>query len=223
MEQQIQSIMQALVAVGFPGSLEWAAQVHLCFEPQRFSLSHNEVRGADQLRYQIWISRDDTSGQYTPLFYDAWLTRPIEVNTNEACADLIIALNQSMQVVNWEALLCKGEEATVADLSELTMVQEVIARLNDLKESESGAHYADLLKVRYWSRTPFEVYAAISVQHRSFYEVSQRFHFFDDGGGITLNEAYRFLLHRWREKQIQTCCRVDKGSVSFRKNGRTKK
>jgi hypothetical protein len=31
--------------------------------------------------------------------------------------------------------------------------------------------------------------------------VSQRFYFFEGEEGITLDEAYRFLCHRWREKQ----------------------
>ena len=34
-------------------------------------------------------------------------------------------------------------------------------------------------------------------------EVSQRFYFFKDQPGISVDEAYRFLQNRWLEKQMQ--------------------
>ena len=37
---------------------------------------------------------------------------------------------------------------------------------------------------------------------RNQYEISQRFYFFQDEEQISLDEAYRFLSHRWREKQL---------------------
>ena len=35
-------------------------------------------------------------------------------------------------------------------------------------------------------------------------EISQRFHFFEGQTGILIDEAYRFLQNKWREKQLQT-------------------
>lgn len=37
---------------------------------------------------------------------------------------------------------------------------------------------------------------------RNQYEISQRFYFFQEEEQIGLDEAYQFLLHRWREKQL---------------------
>ena len=34
------------------------------------------------------------------------------------------------------------------------------------------------------------------------YEISQRYYFFQDEEQISLDEAYRFLSHRWREKLL---------------------
>lgn len=35
-------------------------------------------------------------------------------------------------------------------------------------------------------------------------EISQRFYFFEGQTGISIDEAYRFLQNKWREKQLQT-------------------
>lgn len=221
MEMNVKKVMQSLREVGFPEDLEWTIQVHFCFYPQKFVVPFCQLRGPDQLRYQILIAHGE-SGQYTPLYYDACLIRQIEIHPNDACADLVDLLKQQMQVVNWEDLLQKTEGATIEDLSELKMVQQVNAQLKELQQLDGGDYYADLLKMRYWSRSPFEIYSAAGSQIRSAYEVCQRFHFFDDGGGITLDEAYRFLLHRWREKQLQLYQRSEKRMNSIKNSSKSK-
>lgn len=222
MEKSVQQIMQVIGEAGFPGELEWAVQVHLCFSPSRFSIPFEQYRGTDRLRYQIWIAQSEQENTYVPLFYDACLIRPLDLKVDNDCAEMVVSLNQQMQLINWGGLLEKAREATVGDLSELNTVQQVVARILELQASSEGAHYAHLLKMRYWGRTPFEAYTNCSNQVRSEYEVCQRFHFFEDGGGITLEEAYRFLLHRWREKQVQLGHRAGRVVNGSNRNRRSK-
>lgn len=50
--------------------------------------------------------------------------------------------------------------------------------------------------------TPLESYISNIGAQKNLYEISQRFYFFEGEDQITLDEAYRFLCHRWREKQL---------------------
>lgn len=214
--------MEVLTGVGFPESLEWTLQVHLCFAPPKFVVGHEQFRGEDQLRYQIWIVRNEETGLYAPAYYEALLVRPLDIKPLDEGADLVIAINQQMQLLNWAALLGKGDSATVGDFADLQMVAQIVQALDVLSCSEEGALYADLLRLRYWGRTPFESYAKQGTTHRAAFEVSQRFHFFSDGQGITLDEAYRFLLHRLHEKRLQGLQRTIKEPVvaKSRKGGK---
>lgn len=221
MEKMVNEVMDALVGVGFPKSLEWPLRVHLCFAPVKFCVLHEQYRGADHLRYQICIVRDEKTGGYRPGFYDACLVRPLEIGTQTG-SDQVQALNQQMQLVNWSALLEKGDAATVGDFADLQLVADIVDNLEALESFEDGLLYAELLKLRYWSRTPFEHYAKQGIANRSSFEVSQRFHFFSDGQGITLDEAYRFLLHRLHEKRVQGLRRISREPVQekVRKGGK---
>jgi hypothetical protein len=131
------------------------------------------------------------------------LVRSLDFKLQDEASEQALALNQKMQLVNWEGLIDKSGLATVGDFKDLRMVSEIVHGLNTLSRSEDGSPYADMLRLRYWSRTPFESYARMNSQHRSSFDVSQRFHFFSDGQGITLEEAYRFLIHRWHERKLQ--------------------
>jgi RNA polymerase-interacting CarD/CdnL/TRCF family regulator len=50
--------------------------------------------------------------------------------------------------------------------------------------------------------TPFMFLIPNAAALKNQYEISQRFYFFQDEEQISLDEAYRFLSHRWREKQL---------------------
>lgn len=210
MEEMVKGIMEALTRVGFPESLVWPLQVHLCFAPPRFPVVHEQYRGEDRLHYQIWMVRDAITGVYAPAYYDACLVRPLALDTELECSGQLLALNQQMRLINWAGMLDKGANATVGDFADLRLIAEIVQSLHELELAEEGALYADLLRLRYWARTPFDAYARQGVASRNAFEVSQRFHFFSDGQGITLDEAYRFLLHRLHEKRLQGLQRVGK-------------
>ena len=55
---------------------------------------------------------------------------------------------------------------------------------------------------KFWLDTPFASFISNINVLRNQYEVSQRFYFFDGEEQITIDEVYRFLSHRWREKQL---------------------
>ncbi|WP_158070018.1 hypothetical protein, partial [Cnuella takakiae] len=141
MEKEIKRIVEVLTGVGFPENLEWTLQVHLCFAPAKFSITHEQFRGEDHLRYQIWIVRDEEIGLYAPAYYEALLVRPLDIKPLDEGAEGILALNQQMQLVNWAALLEKGENATVGDFADLQLIAQIVQALNALENSEGGALY----------------------------------------------------------------------------------
>ncbi|WP_158070031.1 hypothetical protein, partial [Cnuella takakiae] len=141
MEKEIKRIVEVLTGVGFPESLEWTLQVHLCFAPAKFSITHEQFRGEDHLRYQIWIVRDEETGLHAPAYYDALLVRPLDIKPLNEGVEGIFVLNQQMQLVNWAALLEKGENATVGDFADLQLIAQIVQALNALENSEEGALY----------------------------------------------------------------------------------
>jgi len=218
MEKQLQHIMDVFADVGFPRTLEWPVQVHLCFAPARFAVQHEQFRGSDQLRYEVWVAREEDNSKYMPVYYDATLIRPLELNPQNGCAEQVISLNQQMQLVNWSGLLGKAATATVGDFSDLGLVADIVDNLTALEQHEGGQFFADLLRLRYWTRTPFEHYARCGSGSKGLFEVTQRFHFFSDGQGITLDEAYRFLQHRWLQKKLQDAQKGTKVSPGVKGN-----
>lgn len=198
----ITNVLDRLVAVGFPSFLEWEVRVHSCFLPKQFTINYEQYRAKDRLSYAIVIKHDETKGVYLPMYYDAILRKGIEIPSNATDGELLKALNQEMQLLDWCSLIAKGEEPKVCDLAQLKRVSEINQQLAALECTDEGAYYVQLMKTRYWTQSPFELYVPSNPGIRQALEVSQRFHFFEGEDGITLEEAHRFLSHRWREKQL---------------------
>jgi hypothetical protein len=75
-------------------------------------------------------------------------------------------------------------------------VELVIEGLSELEKSEDGKAVSVGLKLKYWAGIPYqELFGNISPL-KSKSEVSQRFYFFEDQTGISVDEAYRFLQNR---------------------------
>jgi hypothetical protein len=214
---ELGKLLEQLMAVGFPAGLEWEINVHACFMPLQFSIRYEQYRSGDHLCYTIVIKQNETKGEYQLVYYDAALRKGLDIPEDVADVAALRALNQEMLLLNWNSLLTKGAEPTVGDLAELKQVAAINQKLSALESSENGSRYAQLMKARYWIQTPFESYVPATSALRQELEVSQRFHFFEGEDGITLEEAYRFLLHRWREKKLQNLQRSGK-AVQIVKN-----
>ncbi|MEP6713478.1 MAG: hypothetical protein ABJA37_13725, partial [Ferruginibacter sp.] len=79
----------------------------------------------------------------------------------------------------------------------------VVAALQKLEEDEYGCAIANHLKKKYWAGIykPESFNGATAYKNKS--EISQRFYFFDGEAGISVEDAHRFLLNRWKEKEMQ--------------------
>ena len=198
----IRNVLDRLVAIGFPSFLEWEVRVHSCFLPKQFTINYEQYRANDQISYSIVIKHDEGKGVYSPIYYDAILKKGIEIPNGATDRELLNALNQEMQLWDWCSLIAKGEEPKVRDLAQLKRLSEINQQLTALECTDEGAYYVQLMKARYWTQSPFEMYVPSNTGIRQALEVTQRFHFFEGEDGITLEEAHRFLSHRWREKQL---------------------
>src|SRR5690606_28115014 len=120
----------------------------------------------------------------------------------------ITHLEQSMSGIDWKNAfdLKIKKQLSPEDIRSWEneqKVESVIEDLLEIEKSEDGKALSILLKLKYWAGVPYqEIFGNISpVKNKS--EVRQRFYLFEGQTGISVDEAYRFLLNRWLEKQMQ--------------------
>jgi hypothetical protein len=112
-----------------------------------------------------------------------------------------------MNAVNWDIGLSNNSMNKIQRERALTWEREeaiegIVTDLKKLSVTTEGSQLADCLKVKFWLDTPLVSFIPNINVLRNLYEISQRFYFFDGAEQITLDEAYRFLSHRWLEKQL---------------------
>jgi hypothetical protein len=109
-------------------------------------------------------------------------------------------LEKQMQSIAWEEMgVLLHTNNTVIIWPE---IQAVLNLLKELSQLPNGDEIANLLKLKFWMETELERFIPNLSVLKNHYETSLRFHFFEEDGGISLNEAYRFLCHRWKERQM---------------------
>lgn len=82
-------------------------------------------------------------------------------------------------------------------------VAEIVENLNRLERTDEGKSISIALKQKHWSGIPYMDIMGVMTNRKSKSEISQRFYFSEGQPVISADEAYRFLLNRWMEKQIQ--------------------
>jgi hypothetical protein len=79
----------------------------------------------------------------------------------------------------------------------------VVSDLNKLEATEDGKVISIALKQKFWAEITYQDIMGSITNGRSKSEISQRFYFSESQPVISADEAYRFLLNRWLEKQMQ--------------------
>jgi hypothetical protein len=175
--------------LGFDASLQTSIATYISLQLPRFTIPYTTVKERDVVRFNFFFERKGSA--YSCLCYDAFLRKEIVV------PDVIISnihvrdLDEQMSFVNWKELFDRAQD-----------IHSIIDDLKTLDLSNEGKEYCELLKIKYWSDTPLEEIMTLS-PIKSKFEIGQRFYFFEDGKGISIEEAYRFLNNKWMERQLK--------------------
>lgn len=206
-EKNIEELKARLLSLGFPPGLEAGLRAHICFGLEAFILQYRGLREGDVLHVSLLFQKAEGGEDYSCPYYDACLRKLVEippalfgeVDTSE--------LEARMKGVDWlHALPSLFTDETFrsypSPLGEKEeVIESIVFDLAKLCETPEGAAVAHRLKMKFWMDTPLEGFIPNGALQKSSMEVGQRFYFFEGEAGITLDEAYRFLSHRWREKQ----------------------
>lgn len=196
-ESNVKALMAVVHKLGFPETLVGELRLNLCFQPVQFSLHYNQKRSEDKLRFEVCVQKDGNTNEYFIPFYEAFLQKAISIPSFKAGDLNSTDLEKKMSGIEW------GRLDTTLEVDLLETIETIVFELGLLSTETEGQIVADLLRLKYWCSTPFSRYCSNIRLLQSEYEVSQRFYHFPNEEVISIHEAYRFLSHRWREKQIQ--------------------
>ena len=180
----------------------------ISFKPKHFIFSQCLEKAKDKLSFHLFFEKDMRQDVYVLMYYDAILLKdtPVADGTNNGIN--VASLEKSMMEIDWKNAFdfVANTPLNLDDKSSWENEQKVeliIQELTQLEKSDDGKIAAVGLKLKYWAGISYqELLGSISpLKNKS--EVSQRFYFFENQNGISVDEAYRFLLNRWLEKQMQ--------------------
>jgi hypothetical protein len=198
----IVSLRDMLVAIGFDESLGYRLLQYVCFKPAKFVLTEHLAKGKDVLTCAFCFERK--GDDYVCIYYDASLIKEMEVPDISVQNTALRELDKRMAETDWQLdgnSINGFDLDNEANLLRIKRVEGIITDLIRLSVTDDGKRFADLLKLKHWSNIPFNPMMGSLNPLRSRFEVCQRFYFYD-GKGISVDEAYRFLVNRWLEKKI---------------------
>jgi hypothetical protein len=205
--ENISALMEQLQSLGFENA-GYSLLKRISFKPENFILSQKMEKGKDKLSFQLFFEKDVRQGTYILLYYDAVLQKETPLIDATINGINTTSLEKSMIEIDWKSAFdfVTKKQLNLEDKTSWEKeqkVESVIEDLSVLEKSEDGKAVSAGLKLKYWAGIPYqELFGNISpLKNKS--EVSQRFYFFEDQTGISVDEAYRFLQNRWLEKQMQ--------------------
>lgn len=205
--ENIVALANQLQSLGFQdaGSL---LLKRICFKPDSFYLPQRVIKEKDVLLFSLYFEQLQKTDNYRLQYYDVTLQKangslalPVDgVNPAE--------LEKQMAAIDWKKAFCLDEKKPWSPEDKLTWETEskisgIIESLSFLEKSEPGKVIASTLKQKFWAGTLHQEIVGSIPLVKNKADVNQRFYFSEDGGGITTDEAYRFLQNKCMEKQLQ--------------------
>lgn len=205
--ENIVALANQLQSLGFQdaGSL---LLKRICFKPDSFYLPQRVIKEKDVLLFSLYFEQLQKTDNYRLQYYDVTLQKangslalPVDgVNPAE--------LEKQMAAIDWKKAFSLDEKKPWSPEDKLTWETEskisgIIESLSFLEKSEPGKVIASTLKQKFWAGTLHQEIVGSIPLVKNKADVNQRFYFSEDGGGITTDEAYRFLQNKCMEKQLQ--------------------
>ena len=205
--ENISALLAQLQLLGFENA-GYSLLKRISFKPDNFILSQQIENAKDKLSFQLFFEKDVKHDIYVLLYYDAILQKETPLIDAAINGINISNLEKSMLEIDWKNAFdfVTKKQLHLEDKTSWEKeqkVESVIEGLSELEKSEDGKVVAIGLKLKYWAGISYqELFGNISpLKIKS--EVNQRVYFSEGQTGITVDEAYRFLLNRWLEKQMQ--------------------
>ncbi len=220
--KNVADLARQLESLGFE-EIGYSLLKRICFKPGRFYLSHTIAKGNDRLGFQVHFEKDENEGMYFLKFYDAILHKGIAFPDTIINGINPVDLAEQMSVVDWKKAFEINESKpwSIEDKGSWEKedkIETIIDNLSALDKTQEGSVFAVNLRHKYWQDIAFPWLIRNTTSIKTKSEVSQRFYFFEDQPGISVDEAYRFLQNKWMEKSIQTK-RKQKEEKGTDKNG----
>lgn len=204
-EKNIETIKDQLLSLGLATEIEFDLRANICLLQDQFQVSYRQVKEQDIINSVFYFERKES--EYCCSYYEACLRKKIPVPQIVLNEIDVKWLDERMAKIDWQNLLLNNSDRNLKSENKLTWLREeeiesIVIDLKKLSITPDGLQIAERLKIKFWMDTALAMLIPNMGVLRNQYEISQRFYFFQDEEQISLDEAYRFLSHRWREKQL---------------------
>lgn len=205
--QNIGELSKQLEVLGFhdAGSL---LLKRICFKPANFYLPQRVIKEKDVMLFSLYFEQLQKTDNYRLQYYDVTLQKangsldlPVDgVNPAE--------LEKQMSANDWKKAFSIDEKKQWNPEDKSTWETElkisgIMDSLSAIEKSETGRVIVSALKQKFWAGTLHQEIVGSIPLVKNKADVNQRFYISEDGGGITTDEAYRFLQNKYMEKQLQ--------------------
>jgi hypothetical protein len=198
-EKNIGVLKEQLLALGLPPEIEYQLKANICLQPDHFLIKLRDVKEDDIINSAFYFERD--GNDYHFRYYECCLRKKIFI-PDDILNDIDgKQLEKIMAAIDWNTFSMHGGTKQQEEGTE-EIIEGIVTELKNLSSTPEGYYLAGRLKVKFWLDTPLVSFIPNINSIRNQYEISQRFYFFEGEAQISLDEAYRFLCHRWREKQL---------------------
>ncbi len=204
--QNIKELSETLKTLGF-ADLSFVLFQKICFKPDQFFLSRKIQEDKDWLNIQLFFKKDPNLEEYMLMYYDATLQKEMVFGDKIINGINIHTLDQQMKEIDW-AVSFDPEGSKQWDLEDKQnmdqgrKIEAIAEQLSSLNSTQEGKIFAAVLKIKYWAGLADQDLVDSTSPLKRESEFSQRFYFFEEQPGITISEAYRFLLNKWLEKEM---------------------
>lgn len=205
--QNVVLLANQLQALGFQdtGSL---LLKRICFKPDNFYLLQRVNKDKEIMLFSLYFERQQKADHYRLQFYDVTLQKENGISALFVDGINPMDFEKQMAAIDWKRAFSLNEKKQWNADDKTTWETElkisgIIENLSVLEKSEQGKIAASYLKQKFWTDTLHQEIVGSITAVKNKADVSQRFYIAEDGGGITTDEAYRFLQNKWMEKQLQ--------------------
>lgn len=204
--QNIKELSKKLESLGFT-DLSFLLFQKICFKPDQFSLSRKIQKDTDWLNIQLFFRKDPIIEEYLLMYYDAILQKEMVFSDKVINGINVLTLDQQMMEIDW-AVSFEPEGRKQWDLDDKIILEQgrkieaIVEQLSSLDSTQEGKNFVNGLKIKYWAGLPDQDLVGTISPLKSEWEFFQRFYLFEKQSGITISEAYKFLLNKWLEKEM---------------------
>ncbi|MBN8836126.1 MAG: hypothetical protein J0I09_02625 [Sphingobacteriia bacterium] len=206
--QNIVALAAQLKAIGFD-NMGYSLLKRICLASTSFSICEKLLKAAENVSFAFYFEKSENTETYKLLYYDAILQQESSYKDMNIEGVNVQELDENMGQVDWRKVFDFSEQKSFnpnekASYDTELKIHQLISALNKLESSEEGRPVSISLKQKYWSDIPYVDLMGLMTNGKSRSDISQRFYFSEGQPVISADEAYRFLLNRWMEKQMQT-------------------